>query len=191
MSSDIQVYWGELELLKESGENLVKNKERSLKALSLYAILQFAIQIGEINVIKSCIALGIPLNFEVRPGKTPLILGIDSDQPDVIKMLIELGADVNWRTIIADSPLHYAVDQGKARAAEALLKSARNRILINSLGSDGMAPLHRATKHNKKDMIKILARHGADVNVKGDGGSTPLHIAAACNICSEQSSISA
>lgn len=190
LSAARERYWMQLHLLAEAGENLVAGREDSLKALSLYKILQFSIDHAEVAVLRSCFVLGIHINSEIG-GKTPLLLCIDTNSKELVSALVEYGVDVNLKTSIADSPLHYAVDQGKNQAVEGLLESAKNRILINMLGQDGLAPLHRAAKQNKKDMIRILAQHGADVNVKGDGGSTPLHIAAACNACSESASIPA
>ena len=41
-----------------------------------------------------------------------------------------------------------------------------------------MSPLHYAARHNHLDVITLLVEFGADVNIRGDDGLTPLHYAA-------------
>lgn len=45
----------------------------------------------------------------------------------------------------------------------------------------GYAPLHWAAKSGKEDVVKLLHRNNADVNVRTRGGYTPLHLAAMQN----------
>lgn len=41
----------------------------------------------------------------------------------------------------------------------------------------GRTPLHQAVKNNHADVVRILVKHGADVNVKDERLITPLLLA--------------
>ena len=44
-------------------------------------------------------------------------------------------------------------------------------------GIGGTTPLHKAAHFRRREVVELLIDKGADVNVKGTGGLTPLHIA--------------
>ena len=48
-----------------------------------------------------------------------------------------------------------------------------------------VSALHYAARHNMLDIMKLLVESGADVNVSGDDGLTPLHYAARFKISSQ------
>ena len=41
-----------------------------------------------------------------------------------------------------------------------------------------VSALHYAARHNMLDIMKVLVEHGADVDISGNEGLTPLHYAA-------------
>ena len=47
--------------------------------------------------------------------------------------------------------------------------------LVNALNKARRTPLQLAAKANRADMIRLLARHRADLNTQDKKGRTPLH----------------
>lgn len=60
-------------------------------------------------------------------------------------------------------------------------KSADKCAIVNKYGSDGLAAIHWASDRGYADILEILLRHGANVNlIDKDSGQTALHYAISC-----------
>ena len=57
-------------------------------------------------------------------------------------------------------------------------KSPRVVMKLNSLDDNKFGVLHYAARYEHFEMVKIIVFWGADVNIRGDDGLTPLHFAA-------------
>ncbi|WP_246226420.1 ankyrin repeat domain-containing protein [Wolbachia endosymbiont of Madathamugadia hiepei] len=81
--------------------------------------------------------------------------------------------DINYRlTTDCDTLLDIAVENGCIKIVEALLAKGAN------VNSGIYAPLHTAIIINNKEMVEILIKYKADVNLKNKyDGFTPLHLA--------------
>ena len=73
------------------------------------------------------------------------------------------------------SPLYYAALCGLYDLAERLI--AKYPEQINAVGGHLVAPLPAALYKSHFRLANLLRRHGAIVDVQGDGGATPLHCA--------------
>src|SRR5687767_5576449 len=76
------------------------------------------------------------------------------------------------------TPLHWAVWEGHAKVANALLAAGAD---ANARADLDLTPLWNAARRGRDDLVELLLAHGADPNARmaGDGmGWTPLHIAA-------------
>ena len=109
---------------------------------------------GDIDKIKKLINSGVNLNEVNRNGKTPLIIAIEQDKPEIAELLIKSGADVNLaETEFGKTPLFCAissigwVNEGTSMYAEFL------------------------------SLIKTLIKSGADVNKATYNGLTSISIA--------------
>lgn len=76
----------------------------------------------------------------------------------------------------ASSQIHKAAKDGSIQILKSCLQS--NPKSKDSLDDKEMAPLHYAAQCNRRDAVKELIKAGADVNIRGEGSITPLHIAA-------------
>lgn len=80
------------------------------------------------------------------------------------------------------SQIHRAAKDGRLNVLKACLEA--NPRSLNMLDDKEMAPLHYAAQCNRREIIDYLVEAGADVNIRGAGNITPLHIAARLVICS-------
>ena len=50
-------------------------------------------------------------------------------------------------------------------------------VWVNSANADGFSPLHVASLHGHATLVRLLARHGAELNARTTQLATPLHLA--------------
>ena len=50
-------------------------------------------------------------------------------------------------------------------------------VWVNSADADGFSPLHVASLHGHAPLVRLLARHGAELNARNAQLATPLHLA--------------
>jgi ankyrin repeat protein len=115
-------------------------------------------------------------------GFTPLHWAVIAGRTNLVCWLIEKGAEVNAIDPAGMTPLHKAAIFNRLAPAEALIvaganMSARGR----KYGALWFTPIHLAAEEGHAEMIKLILKHGGDVNSRTEGVNciTPLHIAAA------------
>ncbi len=137
-------------------------------------------------------------------GESPILLAVYRGANEVVEVLRRRGArldvfeaaalgEVVWlRELVEEdagvihtrsydgwTPLHLAAYFGQADAASLLLAlgAAVNALSTNEIRN---TPLHAALAGRlEKHVIELLVDNGADVQARGAGGVTPLHLAAA------------
>ena len=48
---------------------------------------------------------------------------------------------------------------------------------MNETDLNGVAPIHTAAQRNLSKLVRLLAEHGADLNLENGAGRTPLQLA--------------
>lgn len=72
-----------------------------------------------------------------------------------------------------------ACENDDLKTVKKLLNTRSNVQLIDATMAEyGESPLHWAVNNKHLDIVKLLVKHGADVNVADEMGITPLHMAA-------------
>ncbi len=116
-------------------------------------------------------------------GATPLIRAANNGDLDVVKLLLEHGADATINTADRQSPIH-AVIAGRSPEQQAL-ELIR---VLHAAGADvnaialvnhpqeirGGTALHYAVRKRQKEVIKLLASLGIDMNAADQDGLTAL-----------------
>lgn len=91
---------------------------------------------------------------------------------DTVQMLMNYGARVTPSTDVDSSAkesnqchlLHFAADDGLTNIARVLIE--KGQIPVNTLDQSGWSPLHVAAGHNHLEIVQLLLRNGAEINIK-------------------------
>jgi len=116
-------------------------------------------------------------------GSTPLIRAANNADLEVVKLLLEHGADATVYMADRQTPIH-AVLSGRAPEPQALELIK----ILHDAGTDvneialinhpeeirGGTALHYAVRKRQKDVIKLLASYGIDMNAVDQDGLTAL-----------------
>lgn len=73
-------------------------------------------------------------------------------------------ADVSAKESNQCHLLHFAADDGLTNIARVLIE--KGQIPVNTLDQSGWTPLHVAAGHNHLEIVQLLLRNGAEINVK-------------------------
>ena len=116
-------------------------------------------------------------------GSTPLIRAANANDREVVGLLLEHGADATVYTADRQTPIH-AVLAGRACEKDALeliriLHDAGTDVNVVALVVHmeevrGGSALHYAVRKRYKDVIRLLASYGIDMNLKDQDGLTAL-----------------
>ena len=92
-----------------------------------------------------------------------------------MKLLLTIIAAVVLATTAFAGPIHDAAWDGDLAGVQAELDKG---VDVNAkMKATGYTPLHEATTWGHKEIVVLLIAKGADVNVRGFGGMTPLNMA--------------
>ena len=163
-------------VLIETGAELDKRDEGGQTAL----LLAIGTERSQTELIRLLIQTGADPNIHNRYGKTPLHWAVGGRTIEFVNLLIQVGADVNAVDRFGSTPLYeaatYSVD---IDIAKALINAEVN---VNGEPSSlptllpGGTPLSIVTSMNNIKMVKLLASHGVDVDVKNDSNNSLLHL---------------
>ncbi|MBD8525233.1 ankyrin repeat domain-containing protein [Pseudomarimonas arenosa] len=133
---------------------------------------------GRLALLQAAHAEGFDLNAALPDGDTPLLVAVAGDRAAIVKWLLEQGADPDL-TLREDGrgPLHHACAGGTAAVVEALLVGGASP---SALDARGHQPIHLLLALSPERLLppklKLLLKHGADLNASG-AGESPLRIA--------------
>lgn len=119
---------------------------------------------------------GACVNAKDKCGETPLHIAGAHGHDRVVSALLLKGADVDVKDNMQRSPLHRAILGGHADVVQTLLSAGANA--ASRYGRFEFSALDVAASLGKVDILRILIRHGADVNARHPNGMTVLHTAA-------------
>jgi ankyrin repeat protein len=164
---------------------------------------------GDEGKVIELLESGVPVNTKNDNGVTALILASELGNTAVVRTLLKYDADPNiaiiglpatcteeespdFQTVCASilpggippfvkqekwTALHFAVDSGKKDIALLLLK--KGKALVDPRDARGRTPLMIAAKNGDHALVKLLLRHGAQINAKSESDRSALYYAVA------------
>jgi ankyrin repeat protein len=116
-----------------------------------------AFKFGDVEVARTLLDLGAPVDFADGNGITMLGRAALNNEVEMARMLIERGATVNVEDKLGMTPLLWAanVDFGDAAMIDLLLRSGAKSDVRNK---DGLTPLELSRKHGHANLIPALER---------------------------------
>ena len=115
-------------------------------------------------------------------GATPLMRAAKSTDVPVIRLLLEHGANPSLATKNLTTAVMFATGLGGGRgrsddaAMEAIALCLKRGADVNAFNNAGQTALHIAVERSDR-LVKFLAEHGAELDLKDKDGRTPLDIA--------------
>ena len=142
-------------------------------ARSGYTPLMVASRAGNHGAIRALCEAGADGNRPAKPGQHgPLHYAADAQ---VVALLFDCGALVWAPNSNGMTPLHYAAEDNRAGAMEALIGRGADP---DARTDQGWTPLHIAVRHGRLEAAQVLLAGGADPNAADPKfGNTPLHSA--------------
>ena len=143
-------------------------------ARSGYTPLMVASRAGNHDAIRALCEAGADGNRPAKPGQHgPLHFAAGAE---VVALLFDCGALVWAPNSNGMTPLHYAAEDNRAGAMEALIGRGADP---NARTGQGWTPLHIAARYGHLEAAQVLLAGGADPNAATPQiGTTPLHDAA-------------
>ncbi|MHC4540614.1 MAG: ankyrin repeat domain-containing protein, partial [Planctomycetota bacterium] len=141
-------------------------------------LLEEAVAIGDIDLVRSLLDNGIAVDSPQGTGKTALQRSAMNGHKELVKLLLDRGAGMNTQTgWPGGTPLHLAAEKGHREIVELLIHKGADVNAKREGYPRGDTPLHSATRAGHKNVVALLIANGANVGAKNDDGRSPIDVA--------------
>ncbi|MEJ1965071.1 MAG: ankyrin repeat domain-containing protein [Gammaproteobacteria bacterium] len=126
--------------------------------------LHWAVYRNDVDLVDRLIKAGANVSAVNEYGSAPLTEAAETGNVAIIEKLLKAGADPESPNADGQTALMVISRTSNLAAAEALLKKKAN---VNAVEKwRGQSPLMWAAAESQGDMVKLLIKHGADVNAR-------------------------
>jgi len=136
----------------------------------LHTPFHYACMFGHTVVAYLLIKSGAHIHKTNIEGYDAIQIAALYNQEEIVAFLLDIGYPVNNIASNNNSSLHCAIRSANPAIVEAIIKNGCDINITSLYGS----PLHEAV--NNLALINLLLEHGANPNIQGKHGYTPLHI---------------
>ena len=136
------------------------------------------IEKNKIDEVKKAIRNGFEINTRNKFGSSVVHIAVCENLGEMVKLLIDTGVSLNMQTKDGLTSLHYAAEYSKVELAELMLKNGADLSIQDKYGNQ---PLWTATfndkgRNDRREIIKLFLKYGADVNHKNNVNKSPKDI---------------
>ncbi|KAK3677823.1 hypothetical protein LTR37_021525 [Vermiconidia calcicola] len=124
------------------------------------AVVEAAVETGELTMIDPLLIHGWPINHTLRGGVMPSLLGYAVNNEELLTWLLARGADPNALSTIAETPLSLAVRDGTMRSIQILLDAGGDAKQGNLLH----CAAERRAGQDTAEIIELLVSRGVPVD---------------------------
>ena len=111
---------------------------------------------GDENMVREILSTGTDKNVRDSLGSTALHAAMYQSNLAVVKLLLDYGFDPNARDVRnSNTPLHNAVAANNLGAARLLIQYRADKLIKNM---DGLTPMEKARKEEKRDLVLLFMR---------------------------------
>ncbi|CUS07666.1 unnamed protein product [Tuber aestivum] len=177
--------WGSLEAIKLMlDENLAQRLDVNMRGSDNATPLYQASENGALEMVEYLISKGADVNVPNSSESTPLHTAAFSGRLEIVRALVDAGADVNAIRGPFTTVLYEAVIAKHLQVADLLLErgaDVNGYLPPTTLKTHlHIAAGHPETAAGHPEMLRVLLRHGANIDAKDSTGSTALMYAASC-----------
>ena len=140
-----------------------------------YTPLYYAVKKKNVDIAKVLVEFAGSddiVNVFDNNDRTPLYWACANGHIEMVNFLLEKGAKI-FTERERENPLHLVVELGDFHLVTVLIESGI--VDVNIINQCYDTPLHVACLKGHLKIVQFLLRKGADVNMKGNFGHTPLH----------------
>lgn len=143
-----------------------------------YSALTVAARNGNVEVVKLLLDVGMDMESRDDGRRTALWTAAANKQIEVVQLLCEAKANVNSLGRMKETPFTLAVRDCSIEVVKTLLTHGEGIDLEICAGGQNLTSLFRAVINNCPELVEVLCKAGAKVNVYNNEGDTPLTKAA-------------
>ena len=154
---------------------LLKKHGAQLKSKDSIFLLQRGLVIGDGELVKTLIELGVNVNTKFSDGLSALWIAAFTNNRDMIEVLAEGKANMNIKDKNGKTVLMWAVENDKKEVANTLITHGAN---INLMDNKKRTALLSAVIADKPRMVHMLVKNNAQIDLKDSEGNSPLLVAA-------------
>lgn len=166
--------------------------DRYIHYKSHWTHLHIATHKGDKEGLFALIDDGHHIDSKTGDHETALHIALREKHHHIATELIERGASIHHNDLKNITPLHMALGKGNSEIAKVLIEkgvSVNGKVGVSHLHNYccfqylyvkdyiGLTPLHLAVELESEEIVDLLLRKGADINVACLEKETPLHLA--------------
>lgn len=128
------------------------------------------------DIVNTLIDYGCNVSQANSYGVTAMHIAIENNDLELVRILLSSGFNADQSDRENITPLMVAAENGRLEICQLLLE---NFAKVNMQTTTyHVTAVSLATEHNYIDVVKLLVKYGADVELPRNNGMTPLHFAA-------------